>query len=206
MQMVVRLIVAIIFGANFGALTALWFGGMISGGPRIGNAIDVDGWQSDWSIGSESANPYVRARVARNGLMGLRKEEAVYFLKTEDDAGEALTEACTYRVSGGAIPAAWWSITLYDPDNRLPMNEDGRLSFDQTKAALANDGNASQWAFQVSATAPADERTPWVSSQAGGTFDLTLRLYQPSDALLSDPEAALSPPSIERLSCQEGTS
>ena len=110
MQVVIRLIVAVIFGANFGALTALWFGGMISGGPSIGKAVSIDNWQSDWSIGSESANPYVRARVARNGLLGLRKEEAVYFLKTVDEDGKPLGEACTYRVSGGTLPAGWWSM------------------------------------------------------------------------------------------------
>ena len=205
MQVVIRLIVAVIFGANFGALTALWLGGMISGGPSVGNAIDIDGWSSDWSIGSESANPYVRARVARNGLLGLRKEEAVYFLKTIDDEGEPFSEACTYRVSGGTLPAGWWSITLYDPESRLPMNEDAHLSFDKTQAQELNDGDDRVWAFQVSAIAP-EVGTAWVSSKAGGAFDLTLRLYQPDQTLLDDPGATLTPPSIERLSCDTGAS
>lgn len=154
MQILIRLIVALIFGANLGALTALWFGGLISGGPTIGNAIDIDGWRSDWSIGSENANPYVRARVARNGLMGLRKEEAVYFIKTEDDAGERLSEACTYRVSGDTYPAEWWSITLYDGENYLPKNIDQRLSYDQTAADALYGGGA--WNFLVTPTAPSD--------------------------------------------------
>lgn len=204
MQVVVRLIVAVIFGANFGALTALWFGGMISGGPSIGKAIDIQNWQSDWSIGSENANPYVRARVARNGLLGLRKEEAVYFLKTVDEDGEPLSEACTYRVSGGALPAGWWSITLYDSESRLPMNEDSHLSFDQTQALRSGNGDTT-WAFQISAAAPEDG-TAWVSSNAAGTFDLTLRLYQPDQALLEDPNTALNPPSIDRLSCDKEAS
>lgn len=205
MQVVIRLIVAVIFGANFGALTALWFGGMISGGPSIGKAVNIDSWQSDWSIGSESANPYVRARVARNGLLGLRKEEAVYFLKTVDEDGEPLGEACTYRVSGGTLPAGWWSITLYDSESRLPMNEDAHLSFDKTKAQQLNNGTDSAWAFQISAAAPEDG-SAWVSSRAGGAFDLTLRLYQPDQTLLDDPAVTLTPPSIERLSCDTGAS
>ena len=205
MQVVIRLIVAVIFGANFGALTALWFGGVISGGPSIGNAIDINDWQSDWSIGSENANPYIRARVARNGLLGLRKEEAVYFLKTVDESGEPLSEACTYRVSGGALPAGWWSITLYDAESRLPMNEDQHLSFDQTQAQLFNGGGDGNWAFQVSSTAP-QEDVAWVSSKSAGNFDLTLRLYQPDQSLLDEPSSALSPPSIERLSCDTGAS
>lgn len=201
MQWVISIIVAIIFGVNFGALSALWLGGMISGSPSIGNAINVDEWRSDWSIGSENADPYVRARVARNGLMGLRKEEAVYFLRTEDDAGEALNETCTYLVSGGTLPAAWWSITLYDADNRLPMNDDARLSFDQSAADRLYGEGGSDWSFIVSSSAPEQAETAWVSSRAGGAFDLTLRLYQPSAALLDDPGATLSPPRIERLSC-----
>lgn len=206
MQVIIRLIVAIIFGANLGALGALWFGGLIASGPQIGSGVDINGWQSDWSIGSESANPYVRARVARNGLMALRKEEAVYFIKNQDEAGEALVDTCTYRVSGGSHPARWWSITLYDADNRLPMNEDGKLSYDLTQSQRDFTHGSADWSFQVSATAPEAVDTPWVSSQAAGTFDLMLRLYQPDAALFEDPAALLTPPRIERVSCDGGTS
>ena len=199
--MLIRLIVALIFGANLGALTALWFGGLISSGPSIGNAINIDGWTSDWSIGSESANPYVRARVARNGLLAMRKEEAVYFVKTQDDAGEQLVETCAYQVSGGSFPAAWWSITLYDAANYLPMNDDGRLSFDQTAAEARADEVGADWTFRVASSVPSDPGTAWVSSRAAGEFDLMLRLYQPSQALLDDPGANLTPPKIERVSC-----
>lgn len=204
MQLVLRLLVAIIFGANFGALSALWFGGLISGGPKMGNSIEIDSWRGDWSIGSETANPYVRARVAQNGLMALRKEEAVYFIKDVDDLGERLTEACTYQVSGGTFPALWWSITLYDAANKLPMNEGQNLSYDQTKAEARSDGDARDWAFEVSPTQPADPEAPWVSSKAGGEFDLTLRLYKPSAGLLQDPASAFTPPAIERLACAAG--
>lgn len=201
-----RLVIFAVLGVLVGALTALWFGGLISGGPRIGNAIEIDNWRSDWSIGSERADPYVRARVARNGLMGLRKEEAVYFLTTEDVDGNRLSDACTYRISGGALPARWWSITLYDAGNRLPMNEDGRLSFDQTQAEEIFEDASRAWEVQVSATPPEEIGMPEISSREGGEFDLTLRLYQPSDALLANPEATLVPPQIERLTCQEGAS
>jgi len=199
MQRVLWIIVAIVFGLNFGALTALWLGGIISSGPSVGNTIEVSGWQSDWSIGSENANPYVRARVARNGLLAMRKEEAVYFIKVRDDAGRAFREDCAYRVSGNAIPANWWSITLYDGDSRLPMNDDNRLSYDQTKAA-AQFGDAA-WDFVVSPTSPNETSSAWVSSRAAGAFDLTLRLYEPDPALLADPKSVLVPPAVTRLSC-----
>ncbi|MDJ0920236.1 MAG: DUF1214 domain-containing protein [Henriciella sp.] len=201
MGRVLKLLLVAVMGVLVGAGSAVWLGGLAPGGPRIGNALDIDDWRSDWSIGSETANPYVRARVARNGLMGLRKEEAVYFIKTVDDTGRPLRDTCIYRVSGGGFPAAWWSITLYDAANMLPMNEDNKLSFDQTQAEYIFQDAEAEWMFQVSPTPPSDVLMPWVSSQAGGKFDLMLRLYQPEDDLLATPETALFPPHIQRLSC-----
>lgn len=201
MGQIFKLIIAALIGVLVGGGSALWAGGMISGGPQIGNAVNVDGWRSDWSIGSKTANPYVRAVVARNGLLALRKEEAVYFIKSEDAAGDPLQERCVYRVSGGSFPARWWSITLYDAASKLPMNEDGKLSFDKTQAAYIFEDEDTEWTFQVSSTEPQDFLMPWVSSKAGGRFDLMLRLYQPTDALLAEPEATLVPPVIQPILC-----
>lgn len=192
---------SLVLGALIGGVSALWMGGMLPGSPRLGNAIDIDGWVSDWSIGSTSANPYVRARVARNGLLGLAKEEAVYFMKYTDDAGQPLREGCVYRVSGGGFPGDWWSVTLYDSENRLPMNEDGRLSFDKTQAGSFF-GDDDPWLFDVRADGAGFETLPWVSSKNAGHFDLTLRLYRPSAALLADPERVLVPPEVKRISCE----
>ena len=187
-------------GVFIGGFSALWMGGMIPGGPSFGAAMELDGWISDWSVGSENANPYVRARIARHGLLALTKQEAVYFIKDTDDDGDQLRETCSYKVSGGAMPADWWSLTLYDSDSRLPMNEDAALSFDATKAASIAPGDASNWAFLVAPTRQAQDDAGWVSSQAAGEFDLTLRLYKPTEALLADPQT-LTVPTIERLSC-----
>ena len=149
------------------------------------------------ALGSASANPWTRARIARHGLLALTKEEAVYFTRATDQDGTPLKEACTYRVSGTAMPALWWSVTLYDGDSRLPPNKDKALSYDLTKAAA--EGDADSWRFTVSPTRPAEGG--WVSSRAADNFDLTLRLYKPSAALLADPEATLPAPKIERVSC-----
>lgn len=193
---------SLVLGALIGAVSALWMAGLLPGGPRLGGTVEIEGWVSDWSIGSEAANPYVRARIARHGLLALRKEEAVYFTKTQDDEGEPLNEYCVYKVSGGDMPAQWWSITLYNGDSRLPMNKDDALSFDQTSASRWVGSSADDWAFFVSSSR-LNEHVPWVSSREAGRFDLMLRLYHPSEALLSSPENILQPPSIERVSCGE---
>ena len=159
--------------------------------------VEISGWRSDFAIGSEAANPYVRARVARHGLLALAKSEAVYFTRTTDDAGRRLHEACTYRVTGGAMPAKWWSITLYDRTSMLPLNDDAALSVDAT--SIVSDGTT--WTATVSPERPSDAEN-WISSRNAEKFDLMLRLYVPQEALLTEPEATLSPPSIKRLSCK----
>ncbi|WP_273184427.1 DUF1214 domain-containing protein [Hyphomonas adhaerens] len=193
----IPLLIGGILGLAAGAASAMVMAGMVGSGIRLSGDVNVENWQSDWTIGSATANPWTRARIARHGLLALTKEEAVYFTRASDDDGKPLTEACTYRVSGTAMPALWWSVTLYDGDSRLPPNTDKALSYDLTKAAA--EGDADAWSFTVSPAHPAEGG--WVSSRAADKFDLTLRLYKPSAALLSDPEATLPAPSVERLSC-----
>ncbi|MEO1489112.1 MAG: DUF1214 domain-containing protein, partial [Pseudomonadota bacterium] len=164
---------------------------------EFGN-IAIDGWVSDFAVGSEQASPYVRARVARHGLLALANTEAVYFVRGTDDEGERLREDCDYRLSGGAMPAKWWSITLYQTqDSKLPINKDEALSVDATSIVTEGD----RWEALITPERPTD--TPnWISSRNADRFDLLLRLYVPQEALLTEPEATLSPPSIKRLSCK----
>ncbi len=190
-------LVGLVLGGLLGLGAALWTSGIAGSGVALGGKVSIDRWASDWTIGSSAANPWTRARIARHGLLALTKAEAVYFTRNTDGSGARLQEACTYRVSGGAIPAEWWSITLYDGASRLPDNTDNALSYDQTKA-----GNA-DWSFTVSPE-PAAE-LGWISSRGAGQFDLTLRLYRPSGALIDDPEGVLKPPRIEKISCGEAT-
>lgn len=166
-------------------------------GFSLSSQVEVDGWTSNWSIGSEQANPYLRAYVAVFGLLALTKEEAVYFNQSSDSDGRPLLETCTYKMTGGDQPARWWSITLYDKDGYLPLNEDAALSMDATRAA------GQDWRVIIAPEQPDDETAHWVSSRSVDTFDLTLRLYEPTPEMLSNPVDALNPPVIQRISCQE---
>lgn len=199
MRWIISLLIGAVLGIAAGALAAFFAAGMLGSGKGMGNAISVSGWNSDWTTGSAAANPWTKARIARHGLLALTKEEAVYFTRTTDEDGQRLREACTYRVSGGEMPALWWSVTLYDGQSYLPRNKDRALSFDQTKAEATGEGGS--WSFTVAAEGP--ETGNWVSSKEAGNFDLTLRLYKPSATLLETPQTALPAPKVERLSCGE---
>jgi hypothetical protein len=190
-------LIGLILGGLLGLASALYAAGIWGAGLNFGGSVNAGGWRSDWTVGSAAANPWTRARVARRGLLALTKEEAVYFTRNTDDAGARLTEDCTYRVSGGAMPALWWSVTLYDAGSYLPRNNDNALSYDLTEATA--EGGAGGWSFVVSPAAPGEGG--WVSSREAGEFDLTLRLYKPSAELIANPEGVLAAPKIEQLAC-----
>jgi hypothetical protein len=198
MRQSLRYLCGVVAGSLVGLGSALWGAGLW---PARGNMafgdVDVGGWRSDFAVGSEAADPYTRARVARHGLLALAKTEAVYFTRATDDSGAPLREACTYKLSGGAMPAGWWSVTLYDAQSMLPANSDGALSIDAERAG----GGA--WQAVIASKRPADGGL-WISSRGAGSFDLTLRLYMPEVTLLTDPNTALVPPKITRLACEGG--
>lgn len=193
-------LLALIIGLIIGPASALYLAGLWPGAkPLDFGDVEIAGWRSDFAIGSEAADPYTRARVARHGLLGLAKSEAVYFTRTNDSEGKPLREACDYRLTGGTMPAQWWSITLYDGESFLPANTDAAPSVDATR--LAADAGDGQWEALVSANRPQQD-IAWISSKAAGSFDLTLRLYVPSVGLLKEPETTLTPPTVERMSCK----
>lgn len=201
MRIFIFAVIAILAGAVLGVFSALHMSGQFRGDTLQFADVNVEGWRSDWAIGAPAAGPYLRARIARHGLLALAKEEAVYFTRARDEAGRPLVEACTYELRGGAQQALWWSITLYDEGSRLPMNEDDALSIDATDVRATPDA----WRVLIAPQRP-DEDAHWISSRNAGGFDLTLRLYKPSPALLETPESTVNPPQITRLSCEEETS
>ena len=199
MRFTLGLLAAVVAGLAIGGASALIAAGLwpATGGVGGVSGVEVDGWRTDLSIGSESADPYTRARIARHGLLGLAQTEAIYFVRSTDDRGQPLREECRYRLSGRGQDARWWSITLYDADSRLPMNEDAALSID---ASTTGEG---AWSAIIAPRKPADAGH-WISSRSAGSFDLTLRLYVPSPKLIEDPAQALNAPRISRLGCAEG--
>ena len=160
---------------------------------------DMNKWYGDFAMGSEDASPYFRARIARHGLLALANTEAVYFTRIVDDSGMPFTEHCAYRISGGAMPADWWSVTLYNSENFLPDNSDNALSFDASRAEAQGyeDGT---WSATISNMQPRGDGA-WISSKAGGNFDLTFRLYVPDEGVLERPEEMIEAPSVERGAC-----
>jgi hypothetical protein len=175
---------------GIGSALALTGGALSTGNVMVGR------WSTDPNVGAKAANPWLRARVARVGLLALTKQETLYFDRSTDEAGNPLREDCRYRLSGAPIPARWWSLTIYDQSQFLPRNTDQASSIDATRALA---GGRTTWDGVLSPDRPAGDAL-WLSSKAGGTFSVTLRLYNPTS---TDPTqlAKLAFPKIELVSC-----
>lgn len=191
-QSVSRLVMALVVagGLVVGAGSALH--SMKRGGLRGAGS---SGWQGSAVTGSVDADPWTRARVALTGLLALTRSQAIYFTTQTDDSGARLREECRYRVSGGAMPARWWSVTVYADDDYLPQNEDDALSFDATEVRPDPQG---QWTALV-AKQP-EPGQPWASSNKAGQYTLTLRLYNPAKSAQDD-YGSIPMPKVTRLDC-----
>ena len=130
-------------------------------------------WTTGRDFGTAGASAYTRAMIALRGLLALPAHEARYYNAAADSAGEPLDGKCRYRVSGGAIPAKWWSLTLYDHPGYLVANQASRFSIGS--AAVPN---PAKWDVIV---APAQQAGLWLPTGRIDRFELTLRAYLPSD-------------------------
>jgi hypothetical protein len=133
-------------------------------------------WGTTLATGSASANPYLRAWIARHALLALRKEETIYFSAYTDDDGKPLRGDCNYRIEGRAPDARWWSITAYGEDDFLIPNEQGRYSWGSTEITLDEDERFTIYLSR-------DPRPGhWLPTGEAKRLCLSLRLYNPGPA------------------------
>lgn len=144
-------------------------------------------WFYDPLIGSTAANPYLRATIARVGLLALNQFEALYLIAQQDSEGNPLRGDASYRIEGQILPARWWSITAYGPDCFLIPNNLDRYSYNVSNLQWNPDGS---YVIYVS---PQPKEGNWIPVDRVKNFDLTLRLYNPAPFILESFSSLLLP-------------
>ncbi|MGH8446030.1 MAG: DUF1214 domain-containing protein [Solimonas sp.] len=177
---------AVVAGIAVGLGSAWWALGRVPAGERYG------AWQSDPLIGSRAADLYTRARIARHGLLALNRDEALYLVATQDDAGRPLSPACDYTIAGRPLPAPWWSLTLYADDEFLPRNGEQAYAIDAAHVVHEADGR-----WQARLAAERGKAVNWLASAGTGRPSLVLRLYRPAAA-----PGVATLPTITRDACR----
>lgn len=155
-------------------------------------------WTHSRAAGSESADPYTRAIIARAGLLALNAGEARYFTLAEDEEGRPLSDSCVYELTGRDLDTRWWSVTIYASDHYLVRNTDHAAAIDATRVRARDDG------FWRARVAPVrGDAVHWLSSRSAGRgFSLTLRVYNVGRDFQASAETL---PVLTTLSCAEET-
>jgi hypothetical protein len=155
-----------------------------------------------WSMNTDTMGVYgnyylKRAIVAQVGLGANLPEDAIYPLNLGDADGRPLDGSNRYvlRFAKGATPpvAAFWSITLYDPEGFQVPNSLNRFAVSSWMPFKYNDDGSLDIYFQRE-TPGQDKEANWLPAPKG-PFNLTMRLYAPkADALTGK----WNPPAITR--------
>jgi len=87
-------------------------------------AIRIGQWTAFPEIGTQAADPYSKARVAREGVLTLGRAEGLSFIAERDAGGDQLRRECAYMIEGGFPTARFW--TLYAADQSLGVVDTDR--------------------------------------------------------------------------------
>jgi hypothetical protein len=135
-------------------------------------AVTIGSWTAYPTMGAPDADPYSKARAARQGLLALGRAEGLAFFATHDATGAQLSRRCSYLIEGSTPPARFW--TLYAADRSLQMIATGRQRKPalQSLSILRNPDNSFVVAIGPDAT-PGN----WLSVAGDGPMVFVLTLY-----------------------------
>jgi hypothetical protein len=147
-------------------------------------------------IGAYKTDYVLRAIVAYKGLGALTPEEATYIGYNDDADKQPLDGKKKYVIhfDAGKLPPAkaFWSLTLYDKDRYLTDNPIRRYAIGDRNALKFNtDGSVD---IYVQHDDPGkDKNDNWLPAPAD-SFNVTLRIYVPTDTYLNDKSTWVNPP------------
>ncbi|CAN5535096.1 DUF1214 domain-containing protein [soil metagenome] len=161
--------------ALVGLAAGLAFAAHTVRGGALGSNTPIGPWTTGTDFGTADASAKTRAVVALRGLLALPASEARYYQAATDDSGAPLDGRCSYKVTGGELPARWWSLTVYDGAGYLVANAPNVYSLASLSLPPTEQ---SGWTAMV---APVQQPGHWLPTGGIDHFELTLRAYLPAD-------------------------
>lgn len=157
------------------------------------------GWANfNSTIGRYGTNYIVRAAIARFAIGANPPEDAIYLNSSADGAGQLLNGAMRYRMhfDKASLPPvrAFWSITAYDAGGYFIANPVNRYAIGDRDPLKFNPDGSLDIYFQSQNPGP-EKESNWLPS-GDGSFNLTIRLYWPEEAILN---GSWRPPALQRI-------
>lgn len=139
-------------------------------------------------------------------IVGNDVQEAVYLASVGRDAsGRPLSGAYSYTMTfpSNGLPdvQAFWSITMYGPDNNFVSNSINRYKVGTYPTnLLATNTDGTMTIYIQNASPPEDKVSNWLPAPVGG-FHVNMRLYLPGPAIVNQ---TWGPPPILKLLASAG--
>ncbi|MBS7542028.1 DUF1214 domain-containing protein [Ancylobacter oerskovii] len=184
-------ILTLVIGAVVG-LGLTWFATANGYGPGL---VRAGAWKAWPKAGTEEADPYARAALARAGELPLELADGLAFVAVTDDAGRPLDGRCDIRLSGTVPQARFWTLTLTDRDGNLVDNAADRHGFTSTEVVWNRDGMVDV------VLGPRARAGNWLPTGARDRLALTLRLYDAPVGLASRTSDAPEMPKLITERC-----
>jgi hypothetical protein len=188
----VRIAITVAVALTCGAYMT-WYS--IRGTDKFG-AVTIGGWIAYPEAGTAVADPYAKARLARDASLSLGAAEGVTFFADRDETGLQLTGSCSYLISGSSPSARIW--TLYAVgSNQIPLQLDDAnwpSSLHSNSILYESSGG---FRISVAATARQDN---WLAVKAGQNFSLAFTLYD-SPVATNKGLIDTSFPSVKKVNC-----
>ena len=149
--------------------------------------IRMGAWTTNRLAGSSSANALTRARIAIHGILAMHRQETIYFFASQDDLGNELDPSRDWEIVGRGFDCRWWSFTLYDEEYQLIESLSHRYSVHSDNVQLSADGS-----YRI-VISRGNAGANWLASGGARRLMVTIRLYNPSQAVLDDLRSVVLP-------------
>ncbi len=160
-----------------------------------GGAVTIGTWTAFPYLGTPDADPYSKARVAREGLLALGRAEGLSFSTETDSAGERLRLECTYRIEGAMPSARFWTLYAADPSGAAVKGGERRAATLHSQQFIRLADNS------VSITAgPHVAPGNWLALAGAGPMSLVLTFFDTPIASSTGASDVVLP-TIEKVGC-----
>ena len=165
----------------------------------------VNGWVSTRGSANYGTDYHKRALMAYSGIGANLNEDALNAFASVDSFGERLTGDKTYAIhfNKEQLPQvnAFWSLTVYNDEQHLVKNPSKRFGIkSRDKLKYNEDGSLD---IYLSMTSPGSGREAnWIPTPAGN-FEVTMRMYWPTEKTLEESYAL---PAITPISSPQNLS
>ena len=135
-------------------------------------AVTIDGWTAYPEIGTPEADPYSRARTAREVFLSLGRTEGLSFSTRRDSAGEPLRQECQYRIEGSIPTSRFWTLYAARRSGKVIGSSDGSPTALHSYGLLRSGGDAVSIAIGA-----VPEPGNWLPLSGRGQMSFVLTLY-----------------------------